>query len=162
MNYKDMMNAINGGRSGGLPQYIYPPQPPMRNITPKQPPPIGGPIDQFNPPSDEIRPVVNVEPDKPRRKYEPVNPGGVPDDIEGKVIVDLIKQYEERKRPLRGIRNEKGTWTLENGMVVSNNAFIYLRKMGIVSGGMVSGPALLPIFRPPFFDLPYSGGRELF
>lgn len=74
---------------------------------------------------------------------------GIPSDIQGNVVIDLINQSESKKRPLKGARNASGGWTLENGMVLSNDAFVYLSDIGIVSGG-VSSPFVRPRFENPF------------
>ena len=168
MNYNDYMNQNQGSVS-----------PMAMPKMPKVTGPYGGPRAPYQPPKPPgMTPPKGGAP-------EPIK---LPADLEGDAFIRIIDAANQKERPLYSVENASGSYTLENGLVVSKEAHAYLVQNGFVVGVKTKNPERgfdpvmarpmpmpqpAPRFpgvpspkpKPPGFGfpgIPPSGGRQLF
>jgi hypothetical protein len=66
-------------------------------------------------------------------KAGPPDPYAIPEDIKGQAIIDLMDFVKRRGSPFSAVQNAGGTsWTLDNGTVLSQAAYDYMKTMGYI------------------------------
>jgi len=142
MNYKDMMNAIGKNGDSGFAAG-------MGNTE------VVSPLSISN-----QKPIYQPTPSQ--TKYtQPQKTPTIPEDLEGQELIRIIDAANKKDRPLYAMQNASGTWTLEDGSVISQAALEYLRSIGVIAGGGSSLPTLPPVGRFPGIPGPQKPGTPL-